>query len=84
MNRTITTVLALTIALAVSSPAFSAGHLKYGGVKGETKQKDSGTPLKVKNKGKEQDKARAKTQQESKGKKKGNVEMNWKVEEGRK
>jgi hypothetical protein len=84
MNRTITSVLALTITLAVSSPAFSAGYLKYDGVKGETKQKDSGTPSKVK--GKEQDKARAKTKtpQESKGKKKGNVEMNWKVEEGRK
>lgn len=92
MIRTITHSLLVAAGLALAAPAYSAGYIKLGDIKGEaTDERHATTPDSVQSKeparpglllpavqkAQEQDQAGT-------GKKKGNVEYNWKVEEGQK
>jgi len=73
MIRIIASVL---LVLAVSAPASAASDafLKFDGVKGETKKGQANTSVP----------AVQKAPEAAKGKKKGNVEYEWKVEAGEK
>jgi hypothetical protein len=92
MIRTITHTLLVAAGLALAAPAYSAGYLKIGDIKGEaTDERHTATPGSVQSnepakpglllpaiqKAQEPDR-------DGKAKKKGNVEYNWKVEEGQK
>ncbi|MFO7603172.1 MAG: hypothetical protein R6X06_05070 [Gammaproteobacteria bacterium] len=95
MKRTLSHALIITASLVLAAPAYSAGYIKLDGVDGESKPKNQSAPARG-IKGNETpkpatlllpavQKAReGKADNASKAKKKGNVEYNWKVEEGTK
>ena len=91
MIRTVTSVL-LLISIAAAAPAYSAAYMKFDGVKGESKGSENPNPL---NNVKSNETAqpaglllpavqKAREADRAQGKKKGNVEYEWKIEAGEK
>lgn len=94
MKRTLTHALIVAAGLALTAPAYSAGYLKIGDIKGESQA--TAQPAQARQIKRNEDaqpaamllpavqKARETAQDKAKGTKKGKVEYQWKVEEGSK
>ena len=94
MKRTLTHVLIVAAGLALTAPAYSAGYLKIGDIKGESQETAQPAPAREIKRSEDAQpaalllpavqKARDAAPGKARGSKKGKVEYQWKVEEGSK